>query len=117
MLAAPSNYCVYGQKAPVRVMRGFYPETRLFFKLTVVQNNKGTWAKATVPIPRVKKAKLTYGMLTFDGIELSQRLTSKLENALLEAGHVMEPLVPMPARMPRCMSPKGIKVFNMKKGA
>jgi len=112
MLTVPPNYKMYGNTPPVWVMRGFYPGTCLFFKLTVAKNEMGTWVKATIPVAQMGSRRKVNKVLTWTGQQLNNSLTSKMENSLLEANNEIKPLVTNALRrMPRCMSPKGIRVF------
>src|ERR1700686_1970990 len=48
MLASPPNYNKLGVKAKVWILRGFYPETSIFFKLILVtKEQNGYYAKVT----------------------------------------------------------------------
>jgi hypothetical protein len=115
LLAAPANYNKFGELAPVRIMRGFYPGTPIFFKLVVAKNDLGVFAKASVPMTVLRKVYLVSGYLSFRGDDVSKQLTKKLENAFLDVNHTIEPLVTVPLKMPRCMSPKGVRLFTYKK--
>jgi hypothetical protein len=113
MLTVPSNYKQFGHAPPVWVMRGFYPGTRLFFKLVIARNEKGTWAKASIPMMHVGSKRKADRFIKLTGKELNQSMVKKMENSLLGADHQIVPLIPDKVRrMPRCMSPKGVKIFS-----
>lgn len=115
MLAAPPNYKMWGKTAPVWIMRGFYPGTSVFFKLVVYRSDQsGTWVKASIPMVKTGRSRYP-STISFDGRELNSTLTKKMENSLLEADHKIEPLVSVTMKMPRCMSPKGVKIFGYEK--
>jgi len=113
MLNTPPNYKMYGNTPPVWVMRGFFPLTTLFFKLVVARNEKGTWAKASIPMIRIGKNRSWDKVVKLDGNQLNKTIVDKMENTFFGATHQIKPLVEDRVRkMPRCMSPKGVKIFN-----
>ena len=113
MLIAPPNYKMFGAAPPVWVMRGFYPGTSLFFKLTVARNEKGTWVKASIPMMTVGNKRRADKFVKLDGKQLNETIVNKMENTFFGATHQIKPLVEDKLRkMPRCMSPKGVKIFS-----
>jgi hypothetical protein len=115
MLTAPPNYKLYGKTAPVWIMRGFYPKTPIFFKLTVCRNERGTYVKASIPMVKGGKKRTGYpSLIKFDGAQLNETITNKMENSFFGASHEVKPLVSW-LRMPRCMSPRGVKIFSYEK--
>lgn len=116
MLMAPANYKLYGKSAPVWIMRGFYPNSTIFFKLTVSRNERGIWAKASIPMVKGGRKRTGYpSLIHFDGVKLNEMITQRMENSLLGADHEIKPIDTPVLRMPRCMSPKGIKIFSYEK--
>jgi hypothetical protein len=117
MLTAPPNYKSFGKTLPVWIMRGFYPGTHLFFKLTVVRNDdgmlEGTWAKASLPMVQIGSKRRSDKFIRLSGKDLNQAISRKMENSLLGADHEVKSFVTDAVRrMPRCMSPKGVKIFS-----
>jgi len=129
MLASPPNYNKFGQKARVWIMRGFYPETPVFFKLVLIDTNAtvkndsrfgtGPGYFAKVSPMRVmyygRKGNAYDDHVTLDGAKLNDDLTNRMENSIFGAGHELKPILEKKVRMPRCMSPKGLRIFKYKK--
>ena len=113
MLLSPPNYNKYGIKAPVWIMRGFYPGTSVFFKLIVARNDQGTWVR--VSYPKINGTKNRPHTFHFDGARLNEAITDKMENTFFGAKHEVKPLISAKLRSPKCMSPKGVKIFNYEK--
>lgn len=119
MLASPPNYNKYGQKARVWYMRGFYPGSSIFFKLVLCTRDSSYggasyYAKVS-PLrieKRVTKNRIVEDNYQFDGSEISEDVTNRMENTFFGADHELKPLVPNKIKMPRCMSPKGMKIFR-----
>jgi hypothetical protein len=124
MLSCPPNFNMFGQRARVWIMRGFYPNSTLFFKIVLMENSEnrrysdgGYYAKVS-PLRThfIGKGHSKYDDHTiFDGRELNEYLTNKMENALLGAKHELKPVMTRKFRMPRCQSPKGMKIFKLKR--
>lgn len=115
MLAVPPNYNFYGQTAPVWIMRGFFPETSVLFKLIVIRSGNDTIVKASIPIPKIGKGRFVNKMVYVKSVDINRAITNKMENALLGGEHEIKSLFAVGCRMPRCMSPRGVKIFSYKK--
>jgi hypothetical protein len=122
MLASPPNYCKFGKKARVWIMRGFYPGTTLFFKLTLVTCSDNTWGTHSYYAKASPIRVLYYGKhgsyddhITLDSNLLNESITNRMENAFFNAEHELKPILEKKLKMPRCMSPKGMQIFNYKK--
>ena len=117
MLACQPNLNVFGQKARVWIMRGFYPDTHVFFKLVLIGGDKELYAKVS-PLRinfNTRGGKRWDAHMNFNGAKLNVNLINRMENSLLGADHKLEPIMYNKIKMPRCMSPKGLKIFNYKK--
>jgi len=97
-------------------MRGYYPKTPLFFKITVSFNEesnryycKVSPLRVTYSTKRMNKVEL-YKDVDFNIIQ--QNLTAQLENSLLDAKNEIEKLK-LSVKYPRCMSPKGMPIFKL----
>jgi hypothetical protein len=119
MLACPPNYNYTGKKLRIWLMRGFYPGSPIFFKLSICKLNEsmGAWsesyyAKASPLL--VKPSKSRKAHIFLEGKELNNNIINRMENRFFGADHKLEPMLPK-IKMPRCMSPKGIKIFNYEK--
>lgn len=123
MLSCPPNYNFMNEKKRVWILRGFYPRSTLFFKLTLCRlgedtNTGGYFAKAS-PMRVVFTNKRTKSRcddhVVFDGNKLNNALTDRMENTFFGAQHEVESLLNKGVRMPRCMSPKGMKLLKYSK--
>lgn len=104
------------------VLRGFYPNSPIFFKLVLIETTKATnytsmpfFAKAS---PLRIKSKYKGGgeaFINFNGNKLNENLTNRMENVFFDAQHKVDDLIEEKITMPRCMSPKGMKLFRFKK--
>ena len=125
MLASPPNYMKFGEKKRVWVMRGFYPDSGVFFKLTLTPStsDEGSthrfsyFAKASsLRVMRTsKKGYQSEACLYIDGSDLNDNIVDRMENSFFGANHEIKPIVVDKPKMPRCMSPKGMKLFTYKK--
>ena len=128
MLASSPNYNKFGEKARVWVMRGFYPESAVFFKLVLIDcnasakgdsrfGNTGYYAKASGMrvMGYSRKGNSYEDFVCLDGAKLNDDLTDRMENSILGANHELKPLLEKKVRMPRCMSPRGLQIFRFKK--
>jgi hypothetical protein len=119
MLTCPPNLNMFGQMARIWVCRGFYPTTSVFFKLVLISREGGHYAKVsplrTTFRGRTGAASRWDAYTLFDSEKLNEDLTNRMENAFLGANHKLDPLLPMKLKMPRCMSPRGMKLFKYKK--
>jgi len=119
MCECPPNLNYFGQKAQVWVMRGFFPGTPLFFKMVVLEqcpNPRSYYVKVT-PL-RVNHVNKYRGkdddFLHIEGEQVEELIVKRMENSLLDAKHDI-PLIVNTIKMPRCMSPKGMKIFKYEK--
>ena len=125
MLASPPNYNKYGKKARVWIMRGFYPDTPIFFKISLIESNSdyvhlsdsmGYYAKVTpLRVQSCWKGRSAEDYVLLDGRKLNEDITNRMENSLLGADHRLQPILEKKVKMPRCMSPRGLQIFNYKK--
>lgn len=120
MLACPPNLNMFGNKARVWVMRGFYNNTQVFFKLVLMHKEDGSYYAKASPLRiffRGPKGGTTRydDHVTFDSGKLDNDLTNRMENTFLGADHKLTPILARKLKMPRCMSPKGVKIFRYKK--
>jgi hypothetical protein len=124
MLGCPPNYNYMGEKANVWILRGYYPGYSLFFKLVLVKKSDegGYYAKASALEMKAtrylkgKKTRVTIpDNLVFNGKEMDNLITSRMENSILGAKHDIEALLPFKIKMPKCMSPRGMKLFKHEK--
>ncbi|CAM6003942.1 unnamed protein product [Sphagnum balticum] len=111
MLASPPNYNKFGQKARVWIMRGFYPNTHVFFKIILMENNAQTSSYAApggyyakVSPMRVmysnRKGYTNEDFVTLDGSKLNEDLTNRMENSIFGAKHDLKPILEKKVRMP-----------------
>lgn len=118
---------------PVWVLRGYYPNTPVFFKLTVVKTTEHSGmhgnsympdftyyvrARALEVKPRVKWRKtlnVQGGEIVIMSDDIMKNISEGLENSLLGASHDSKSLVIGGPSKPKCMSPKGMKLFRYKK--
>ena len=125
MFCCPPNYRFFGQKARVWILRGFYPNTPIFFKLVLIDtsvNNvyhggAGYFAKAT-PMRAVFRGRgggVYDDHRTFSSTDISTNITNRMENAFFNANHDIKELITKKIKMPRCMSPKGMKLLRIDK--
>ena len=118
MLVCPPNLNLFGQKARVWILRGFYPGTHIFFKLVLMDREDGLYAKASplrVHFQGTRGTTKYDAHMKFNGTKLNEDLTNRMENAFFGANHKLDPILYNKIRMPRCMSPKGLKIFRYKK--
>lgn len=123
MLLCPPNYNFRNVKKRIWILRGFYPKSTLFFKLTISSlddyvGNTGYFAKASAMriLGYKKKNKSPFDdHQTFDGNALNEALTNRMENTFFGANHEAKELLYSKLRMPRCMSPKGMKLLTYQK--
>jgi hypothetical protein len=118
MMGHSPNYCYHGKRARVWIMRGFYPGTSLFFKLILIGDsetgNRTYYAKASPLRVHFKKGQYDAHVL-FNGGDLNEHFTNTMENTFFGANHDVKALIEGGIRMPRCMSPKGMKIFRYRK--
>jgi len=123
MLSCPPNYNFFGQKERVWIMRGFYPETQIFFKI-ILMGNKSESITMSGYYAKVSPMRVTFTSksggkyddhVIFEGRKLNEDITNRMENAFFGADHKLDPIIQKKVRMPRCMSPRGMKIFRYKK--
>lgn len=114
MLACPPNCKQFGPESRVWILRGFYPGTPLFFKLTVSSKVRHGRYFAKAQIPIVKNHFRRELVSTFDGRLLNEHMTNAMENAVFGAKHKITPLFEGKMRRPKCMSPKGMPLLRYK---
>jgi hypothetical protein len=122
MLNYKHNFNLHGHR--VWVMRGFYPKSSLFFKLSICEARlsdghiSADSLSAKASGLRVKEgSSVTQWEKTirFNGNDLMDKITDRMENAFFSANHKVDPIVQDKIMMPRCMSPKGMKLFRYEK--
>lgn len=117
MFNYPRNCRLTGTQDRVWLMRGFYPGSSIFFKLSIIPNRNQEYFDTPyyvkVSLPTVNGRKQRYNM--FGSKELNDYIVDKMENSVFNAGHDIKPLIDDTFRMPRCMSPKGMKIFRYEK--
>lgn len=98
------------------IMRGFYPNTNIMFKVSLINlqlEDQVSWfAKATFVVPKVYKNTCT----SFSSDQLNAwQLQRTLENSVF--GHTtMAPLLTLKdIKAPRCMAPKGLSLIKQVK--
>ena len=120
MLSCPPNYNKFGEKARVWILRGFYADTPIFFKITILTNDssKEPYYVKVSPLRvgfRAKSGATYDAHVTFNSSDINENITDRMENAFLGADHKLNPILRDKLKMPRCMSPKGMPVLNYKK--
>jgi hypothetical protein len=120
MIVCPPNYNFMGEKKRVWILRGFYDKAPLFFKMTVctIDGMNGYYAKASpmrVTYSSKRHATRVDNFVRFDGKELNDMLTDRMENIFFQANHEVKNVISEKVKMPRCMSPKGMKLLKYKK--
>jgi hypothetical protein len=120
MLRVPPNYQLYGHKLPIWIMRGFFPGTSVFFKMSMVRHDTPInytdaprYVKVSIPITKSRKMKPSFVMV--DSETLRERLELIVENKFFNAHHELNPIIKEKIRKPKCMSPKGCTLHKFKK--
>lgn len=110
------------------LLRGFYPETAQMFKITVSECNESCTFKYIVKITEPTIRNYGYGKAKnasrtsivaynskFYSKELDEPIRDRLEKEVLGGDLKLSPLVSDAIiYTPRCISPKGMKLFNLK---
>lgn len=120
MLQVPHNIKIY--KKPIWVMRGFFPDTPIFFKLSLLKNTTDQdyydgqyYAKATIPPYRTGKRRPAHIVLSSHYLRPAL-LTQSMESEILGGTCGIEPPPNQPTvKIFQCMSPKGVKLHTLKK--
>lgn len=125
MLLCPPNYRMWGKSARVWILRGFYPDTPIFFKLVVIDTsidspeNHGTkyFAKVTPlrTLYRTKHGGKYDDHYTWMSEGIEENMTNRMENTFFHAKHEIKKLITKKLTMPRCMAPKGMKLLRFKR--
>ena len=122
MMNYKNNFNINGDR--IWVMRGFYPGTPLFFKLSVIEHLLPDQAHGSDTVSaKASPLRVHNGgrhskwdkVVTFDANEITDNITNKMENAFFNANHVVKPILRDKITMPRCMAPKGMKLLRYKK--
>jgi len=118
---------------PIWIMRGYYPNTPVFFKLSVVKtqqltNHAGTqyhedfvyYVRARALEVKSKrkwhdKMRMSHGEIVVYSDEIMKNMDDRFENEVLGANHEIKTILPSAPKKPKCMSPKGCKLFRYKK--
>ncbi len=126
MMECKPNCRIYAPKK-IWVLRGYYPNTSVFFKLTLVkaevENLNGTdsryqyFARIKHLVVGSKRSWhannfINYGEIVLDSERVRNYVTQGIENSILGAEHKQEPLIDVGNLKPRCMSPKGMRLFK-----
>jgi hypothetical protein len=116
MFCHPPNFRMFKTTARVWIMRGFYPESSLFFKIVLIGESNPAYAKVTaLRMNNYRKRAQSESAVIFNSEELNENATEKMENILLDTKYQIRPLLPNGVKMPKCMSPRGMPLFKYKK--
>ncbi len=122
MQACPPNYTFKNNKKHLGmefhdqywVMRGFYPNTPIMFKIVMVQTNKtepAFYAKANLIIPTLQRK---HPHVSVIDEKTFMKIIEDQANNILVGDSISDPKIILTQRHPKCMSPKGMTVFNLK---
>ena len=93
------------------IMRGWYPNSGIYFRLTLTEvNNPYSHkyiAKAIVPTTHSKIKQSFY-----EGSQLDALIDERAENAILGEGVIVHPVDVNKINLPKCISPKGLPVYG-----
>lgn len=129
LISCPPNFRVAYSKSidptlRIWILRGYYPETPIFFKLSLVKATDGGpysyYAKASHLMVNMRrkwgeKNSTQYGEFHFNSSDIDKKIVESMENSLLGADHEPKKHMTGGPRAPKCMSPKGMKLFRYKK--
>lgn len=125
MLLCPPNYRMYKETARVWILRGYYPNSPLFFKLVLVDSDKDGksgyqakyFAKATSLRMnwRSPRGRSYEDHITINAADIAENITNKMENEFFGAKHQLKELFAKKIKMPKCMSPKGMRLYRFDK--
>jgi len=122
MLNCSPNYSMFGKKARAWIMRGFYPGTSLFFKLTIGTMGdsdstdyyvKASGLKVTLT---ARNGRTHDSFVMIDSVKLNDSIVNSMENEFFGANHELQSLLQKSVKLPRCMSPRGCQIFSLDKG-
>jgi hypothetical protein len=131
----PNCHLFATQNKPVWVLRGYYPNTPVFFKITVVKTTQhtgpyvGTYTPDFTYYVRASELRVTSRKrwhtkhsLVMNGGEIivmsdriMENIISGMENSLLGTSNQTKKIISGGPSKPKCMSPKGMKLFRYKK--
>lgn len=118
MLMCPPNFKFGGNRC--WILRGYYPGSSMFFKQILINPTSDRMGEGGYYFSKVSSLSVgfrrhTPAHQTFKGNELRKLMSDRMENILLGASHKIEPLIKVKTKMPRCLAPKGMKLFRYKK--
>lgn len=103
------------------VMRGFFPKTPIMFKIVMVNTAEnyhpaqgpedGYYAKAELIQPKVQRQ---HQLKTFVNKELYEKIQNDVANNIILGDSNPDPKIKLTQRHPKCMSPKGCVVYNLR---
>jgi hypothetical protein len=98
------------------VMRGFYPNLPVMFKIVMVdtsneKNRSRFYGKVSLIQPTIQKNHNAHVMFNE---KLFAQVANDKANNILVGDTQSEPKVLLTQRHPKCMSPKGCTVFNLR---
>jgi hypothetical protein len=119
MLGCPPNYSKFGKKERAWIMRGFYPGTPLFFKLTIGTDtnspsggNQYNVKAVPLRVNKTVKGHQSEAYIWLDSAKINEDITNRMENEFFGANHELESLLDIHIKLPRCMSPRGCQMFR-----
>jgi hypothetical protein len=125
MQTAPPNYTFKNNKKHLHmkfensywIMRGFYPNTPIMFKIVMVDTSQSHgarddfYAKVELINPTLQRK---HAHSTYLNNKQFMDIMNDQANNILVGDTVPDPKIILTQRHPKCMSPKGIVVFNLK---
>jgi len=133
MIACKPNFKGSTPEKPVWFLRGYYPRTSVFFKMTVVKTGtltghhgdqyeetfnyyvKATELKVSPGKTFRSKVFMNSGFIALYSDAIMRRITEGMENSVLGGEHEIKSLIPAKLVRPKAMSPKGMKLFRYDK--
>ncbi len=121
MQSCPPNYTARNNNKYARlefndkfwVMRGFFPSTPVMFKIIMVDDSSGRgesyYAKVELIVPTLQKK---HAHNTMVDEKLWLKVMNDETNRILLGDNNPDPKITLTQRHPKCMSPKGMTVFN-----
>jgi len=107
---------------PFYLVKGFYPNTSVMFRFVLIDMvDRDPWAHSDNELyAKVSKATYRLPKTCRFGMSLSKEqqqtlLENKAESIILNA-NIRSNIATTAYRAPRCISPKGMKLFKLKKG-
>jgi hypothetical protein len=132
IIACKPNFKGSTPEKPVWFLRGYYPNTSVFFKMTVVKTGTLTLHDGTqceesfnyyVKVTELKvtpgktfrsKVFMNGGFISIYSDAIMKRITEGMENSVLAAEHEIKSLVPAKLVRPKAMSPKGYEAVPIR---